>query len=50
MSKPPLDTDELILRISREVEKAPVALPERERRKDYSRQPVPADMLVPEVY
>jgi polyphosphate kinase 2 len=34
----------------REVEKAPVVLPPRERRKDYSRQPTPADMLVPEVY
>jgi polyphosphate kinase len=34
----------------REVEKPQVALPKRERRKDYSRQPVPAEMLVPEVY
>ena len=34
----------------REVQKPPVTLPPRERRKDYSRQPVRADMLVPEVY
>ena len=34
----------------REVEKAHVVLPPRERRKDYSRQRVPAEMLVPEVY
>ena len=33
-----------------EVEKTPAVLPPRERRKDYSRQPVPAEMLVPEVY
>jgi polyphosphate kinase 2 len=33
-----------------EVEKAPVVLPPRERRKDYSRQPAPKEMLVPEVY
>jgi polyphosphate kinase 2 len=32
------------------VEKNPVELPARERRKDYSRQPVPAEILVPEVY
>ena len=32
------------------VEKTPVVLPPRERRKDYSRKPVPAEMLVPEVY
>jgi polyphosphate kinase 2 len=30
--------------------KAPVALPERERHHDYSRQPVPRQMLVPDVY
>jgi polyphosphate kinase len=34
----------------RDVEKPQVVLPERERRKDYSRRPVPADMLVPEIY
>ena len=33
-----------------EVEKTPVVLPPRERRKDYSRQPVPKEMIVPEVY
>jgi polyphosphate kinase len=33
-----------------EVHKAPVVLPERERHEHYSRQAVPADMLVPEVY
>jgi polyphosphate kinase len=33
-----------------EVEKPQVVLPDRERRKDYSRQPVPQEMLVPEVY
>ncbi|MBB6091691.1 hypothetical protein HNQ60_000537 [Povalibacter uvarum] len=33
-----------------EVEKVPIILPERERLEDYSRQAVPADMLVPEVY
>jgi hypothetical protein len=33
-----------------EVEKSQVVLPSRERRKDYSRRPVPAEMLVPEVY
>ena len=27
-----------------------VVLPERERHDDYSRHPVPADMLVPEIY
>jgi len=25
-------------------------LPDRERRKDYSRRPVPKEMLVPEIY
>jgi polyphosphate kinase 2 len=33
-----------------EVHKAPVVLPERERHEHYSRQAVPADMLVPEIY
>jgi hypothetical protein len=33
-----------------EVEKTPVVLPPRERRKDYSRKQVSKDMLVPEVY
>ena len=33
-----------------EVEKSNVVLPERERHDDYSRHPVPADMLVPEIY
>jgi polyphosphate kinase len=33
-----------------EIEKSQVVLPARARRKDYSRQPVPAEMLVPEVY
>jgi polyphosphate kinase len=32
------------------VEKTPVVLPQRERHEHYSRQAVPADMLVPEVY
>ena len=34
----------------REVEKSPIVLPERERHEHYSRQGVPAEMLVPEVY
>jgi polyphosphate kinase 2 len=34
----------------REIERTAVVLPGRERRKDYSRQPVAAEMLVPEVY
>jgi polyphosphate kinase len=34
----------------REIEKPQVVLPDRERRKDYSRRPVPQEMLVPEVY
>jgi polyphosphate kinase len=34
----------------RDIEKPQVVLPERERRRDYSRRPVPAEMLVPEVY
>jgi len=34
----------------KEVQKSAVKLPPRERRKDYSRKPVPADMHVPEVY
>jgi len=33
-----------------EVEKSTVVLPERERHGDYSRHPVPPDMLVPEIY
>ena len=33
-----------------ETEHAPVVLPERERHKDYVRQPVPQDIVVPEVY
>jgi polyphosphate kinase len=34
----------------RDIEKPQVVLPDRERRKDYSRRPVPQEMLVPEVY
>jgi polyphosphate kinase 2 len=34
----------------REVQKTPVVLPEREHHEDYSRHPVPAELLVPEVY
>ena len=33
-----------------EIYKAPIVLPEREHRADYSRQAVPAEMLVPEIY
>jgi len=33
-----------------DVQKPPIVLPERERHEHYSRQAVPADMLVPEVY
>jgi len=33
-----------------EVKKPPVVLPERERHEDYSRQAVPGEMIVPEVY
>jgi polyphosphate kinase len=33
-----------------ETEKSQVVLPERERRKDYSRRPVPKEMMVPEIY
>ena len=33
-----------------EVQKAQVVMPEREHRADYSRQAVPADMFVPEIY
>jgi polyphosphate kinase 2 len=33
-----------------EVERSSVVLPERERHEDYSRHPVPPDMLVPEIY
>jgi polyphosphate kinase 2 len=34
----------------KDVQKEPVVLPEREHHQDYYRQPVPADMLVPELY
>jgi len=34
----------------REVERSPVALPPRERRPDYIRQPIPLSMYVPDVY
>ena len=34
----------------REVERAPVVLPPRERRDDYVRHPVPAEIIVPQVY
>jgi polyphosphate kinase len=33
-----------------EIEKAPVVLPERERHEHYSRQAVPSEMLVPEIF
>jgi polyphosphate kinase 2 len=33
-----------------DVKKPPIVLPERERHEDYSRQAVPAEMMVPEVY
>ena len=33
-----------------EIHKTPIVLPERERHEDYSRQAVPPEMLVPEVY
>ena len=33
-----------------EIVKAPIVLPERERHEHYSRQAVPEEMLVPEVY
>jgi hypothetical protein len=33
-----------------ETEKDPVLLPERERKEHYSRQAVPPDMQVPEIY
>jgi polyphosphate kinase 2 len=33
-----------------EIPKPPIVLPEREHHKDYSRHPVPADMMVPEIY
>lgn len=33
-----------------EVEQPAIELPERERRPDYTRQPVPGDMIVPEVF
>jgi hypothetical protein len=34
----------------REIERAPVVLPQRERHVDYARQPVPQEILVPQVY
>ena len=34
----------------REVQKPPIVLPERERHEHYSRQAVPPEMLVPEIY
>ena len=34
----------------RDIEKSQVVLPDRERRKDYSRRPVPKEMMVPEIY
>jgi hypothetical protein len=33
-----------------QTEKEPIVLPERERHEHYSRQAVPAEMLVPELY
>jgi hypothetical protein len=33
-----------------EVTHPTIEMPERERREDYSRNPVPADMIVPEAY
>jgi len=33
-----------------ETEHAPIVLPERERHEDYSRRPVPQEIIVPEVY
>ena len=33
-----------------EVEHPPIALPQRERNDDYARQPVPRDIVVPEIY
>jgi hypothetical protein len=34
----------------REMHKPPIVLPERERHEHYSRQAVPDEMLVPEIY
>jgi len=34
----------------REIEHTAITLPERERHEDYVRQPVPQQMIVPEVY
>jgi hypothetical protein len=34
----------------KEVPRAPIVLPERQRHEDYVRHPVPANMIVPEVY
>jgi hypothetical protein len=33
-----------------EVQHVPIELPERERREDYARGPVPLEIIVPEVY
>jgi hypothetical protein len=33
-----------------DVERTPIALPERERHADYTRHPLPASIYVPEVY
>ena len=33
-----------------ETEHAPIVLPERERHQEYVRQPVPHDIVVPEIY
>jgi hypothetical protein len=33
-----------------EVEHQAIVLPERERHEDYTRRPVPAEIMVPEVY
>jgi hypothetical protein len=33
-----------------EVDHASIALPERVRHKDYHRRPIPAEMMVPEIY
>jgi hypothetical protein len=33
-----------------EVEHTPVMLPARQRNEDYTRQPVPGEMFVPEIY
>ena len=33
-----------------EIDRAAIEMPERQRHEDYARQPVPADMIVPELY